>query len=67
MLVSDKLNEIRKKVKIQNCLLQKDLQIRMAKFFMTCIFFFPIKKNSIKNRKFNFLTRICKIRKKCAP
>ena len=29
-----------------------------------CIFFISILKNSIKNRKFKFLTTICKIRKK---
>ena len=33
-------------------------------FFIRCIFFFLIQKNTIENPKFNFLTIICEIRKK---
>ena len=49
---------------MQNCLSQKDLQILVAIFsYKMYIFLFNLK-NTIKNKKFNFLTKICEIRKK---
>ena len=39
-----------KKVIIQNCLLQKDLQFESQHFFIRCIFIFLNKKNTIKNQ-----------------
>ena len=53
--------EYEKNIMIQNFLLEKDLQIPIATLFIRCIFFFVIWKYAIENRKFNFLTRICKI------
>ena len=48
---------------IQNCLLQKDLQISIATFcYNMYISFFLIQKNTIENRKLNFSIRICEIR-----
>ena len=51
-----KLYEIQNNVVIQNCLLQKDLQILIAKFFIRCIFLLLFLKNTVENLIFNFLT-----------
>ena len=52
-----------KNIMIENCSLQKDLQIWIENLFIKCMLFFLIQKITIGNLKFNFLTRICEIRK----
>ena len=49
---------------VQKCMLKKDLQIWIAIFFYRMYIFFLYQKNIIENLKFNFLTKICEIRKK---
>ena len=37
----------------------------MLIFFIKCIFFVPILKNTIENEKSYFLAKLCEIREKC--
>ena len=43
---------------------KKIYKFESTHFFIRCIFFFLIKKNTIENLKFKFLTIICGIQKK---
>ena len=62
---SVKLYEIRKKVMIYKIVYYiKFYKFEPQHFFIRCIFFFLIQKNTIENPKFNILTKICEMRKK---
>ena len=61
---SVKFYEIRKKVRIKSFDYIKIYKFESKHFFIRCILFILIKKNTIGNLKFNFLTIICELQKK---
>ena len=74
MLKLEKIEYLNSIFQLNNTRYEKTLQYKLVNyikihkfesqhFFIRRIFFFLIKKNTIENQKFNFLTIICEIQK----